>query len=609
MAAQSSIRALSLAKFCALCSVLSVSLFNVSLAHGQSTPANPENAPASAAAPSSAPPASDAPEMNTRETTVPFSVRVNLVPVRVVVRDSYGKPVANLKREDFEIFDNRRPQVISHFSVETEATLAKPAPSPGSPDEKAAAESDKPAAFVAPRRFVALLFDDVHIEVGDMLRSKAAAGRFVAESLQPTDRMALLTISGQGQVDFTDDRAQLKNAISLLVPRAVTAGNSTGVGECPAMTFYEADLIQNQHDPVAINVAAQDALSCAFNNDTHYSGAALALAISTAAQKVSAGDVQTEDSFRRLREIVRRMSFLPGQRAIALVSPGFLMPQLEYELSEIIDRAARANVFINTLDARGLYTVDAAPDISAPATGDVTTAGFVLGYRVEGLARQTDILVSLADGTGGYSFRNNNDLDAGFRIIASVPEVSYLLGFTPQNLKFDGQFHNLKVSLLTKERYTVLARQGYFAPKHGSDASDSAKQDIEEALFSQEEQHGLPVQLHTQYFKIDPADARLAVLTHVDIGRIQFQKAGGRNKNELTIVAALFDRNGNYITGNQKVLDMRLRDETLQRLNHTGVTVKSSFDVKPGAYVVRLVVRDANTASLSATNGAVEIPF
>jgi VWFA-related protein len=548
--------------------------------------------------------------MNTHETTVPFSVRVNLVPVRVVVRDAHGKPVGNLKREDFQIFDNHSPQVISHFSVEPEATLANPvAPPDSGADISGPADNEKQPAFEAPRRFVALLFDDVHIEQNEMLQSKAAAGRYVESSLQPTDRVAVLTVSGQGQLDFTDERARLKETISLLVPRAVTAGNSTGVGECPAISYYEADLIQNQNDPVALNVATQDALNCAFAKDPRQLNAAMVMAISTAAQKVSTGDVQTQYAFRRLRETVRQMSFLPGQRCIALISPGFLISRQEYELSEIIDRAARANVFINTLDARGLYAVAPGPDISAPANGSVVVAGYVTGYQLEGLARQGDILVSLADGTGGYSFRNNNDLDAGFRAIASVPEVSYLLGFTPQNLKFDGQFHNLKVSLQTKEKYMILARKGYYAPKKGPDGSDTAKKDIEEAVFSQEEQHGLPVELHTQYYKVDPADAKLAVVTHVDVTRMQFLKADGRNKDELIIVAALFDRNGNYITGNQKVLDMRLRDETLQKLNHTGVTVKTSFDVKPGAYVVRLVVRDANTASLSAANGVVDIPY
>src|SRR5271157_3021512 len=308
MASPSSKRPLSSVLVSVFILFLSAILCTNSAVHAQSassSPANPSSAPA--AAPQQ--PASDVPEMNTHETTVPFSVRVNLVPVRVVVRDARGKPVTNLKREDFEIFDNRRPQVISHFSVETEATLAKPVVPPDSLAEKAEpAESEKPPAFGAPRRFVGLLFDDVHIEQGDMLRSKAAAGRFVESSLQPSDRVALLTISDQGQVEFNNDRARLKEAISLLVQRTVTAGNSTGVGECPAMTYYEADLIQNQNDPNAINVATQDALNCSFNNDPRQINAALAMAMGMAAQKVSAGEVQTQYSFRRLREIVRRMS-------------------------------------------------------------------------------------------------------------------------------------------------------------------------------------------------------------------------------------------------------------------------------------------------------------
>ncbi|HTQ59076.1 MAG TPA: hypothetical protein VMI32_02565, partial [Candidatus Solibacter sp.] len=53
-----------------------------------------------------------------------FKVRVNLVLVRVVVRDTDGKVVTNLKKEDFQLSDNRKPQVISSFSVETPASHA-----------------------------------------------------------------------------------------------------------------------------------------------------------------------------------------------------------------------------------------------------------------------------------------------------------------------------------------------------------------------------------------------------------------------------------------------------------------------------------------------------
>src|SRR6201987_6392635 len=311
----------------------------------------------------------------------------------------------------------------------------------------------------------------------------------------------------------------------------------------------------------------------------------------------------TIDNFSaRRKEIVRRMTAVSGQRLIVLMSPGFLIPNREYDLSEVIDNAARLNVTISTLDARGLYTVDALPDVSAQPTGDPTLSGFHTSYRLQQESRQSDVLWSVANGTGGQAFANSNDLTAGFRRLVAAPETSYLIGFVPQNLKYDGRFPSLKVGLTSKEKYAIQARSGFYAPNRLEPPADAVKQEIEEAVLSQEEQHGLPIQLHTQYYKVDATDAKLAILTHVDIGRIRFEKLDGRNKNDLTIVAALFDRNGNFVTATEKVLEMRLRDTTLERLSHTGVTVKTSFDVKPGAYLVRLVVRDSQTAPLSAGN-------
>jgi hypothetical protein len=175
-------------------------------------------------------------------------------------------------------------------------------------------------------------------------------------------------------------------------------------------------------------------------------------------------------------------------------------------------------------------------------------------------------------------------------------------------LKLDGSFHSLKVTLKSPGKLTLQARRGYYAPTHAVDAAEQAKQEIEDAIFSQEEMHDLPVELHTQFFKSSDADAKLTVLAHVDVRRLHFQKAEGRNRNDLTVVSALFDRNGNYVQGNKQILEMRLRDTTLQNKLGSGITLKASFDVKPGSYLVRLVVRDAQGQMMSAENGAVEIP-
>ena len=85
-------------------------------------------------------------------------------------------------------------------------------------------------------------------------------------------------------------------------------------------------------------------------------------------QVVQSGQVNTQFTVRRLDEIVRRISAMPGQRSMVLLSPGFITSTYEYDVLRIVDRAARENVFINTLDARGLYTVDPLGDISQPFT-------------------------------------------------------------------------------------------------------------------------------------------------------------------------------------------------------------------------------------------------
>jgi len=219
------------------------------------------------------------------------------------------------------------------------------------------------------------------------------------------------------------------------------------------------------------------------------------------------------------------------------------------------------------------------------------------------------VLATLADGTGGTFFHNRNDVDVGMERAGSTPEISYVLGFSPQNMKVDGSYHTLKVSLASKLKYSLQARRGYYAPKALKDPTEVAKEEIQEAVFSQEEIRDLPVELQTQFFKKDASEARLAVLTRFDVNGIHFRKNEGRNLDNVTIATAIFDENGNFVTGGEKVVEMKLLDTTYDRLRHSGLTVKSSFDVKPGTYMVRLVVRDGEGQQMAARNGAVVIPY
>jgi VWFA-related protein len=542
-------------------------------------------------------------EVSTHDTPATFKVRVNLVQVRAVVRDEKGNLVPNLHREDFQIFDNRKPQLLSTFSVETaEPRDSTPAPS-GAPEST---EMEKAALLAKlPQRFVAMVYDDVHLSMEDAVFVRTAGTKFL-DSLAVSDRVGIYSTSGEVTQEFTDDRAALRKTLLGILPKSVAGG---GFHDCPDVSYYQADQIENVRNTQALAVAAEMAIQCGFNGDETKTAQALQLAEVASIHALSLGDAESTFAFSHLTEITRRLSSMPGQRIMVFISPGFIPSTLWQQMTDLIDRANHNKITINTIDARGLYTPDVNGDIADPPRFSGKTVGYETTYRVAAQFAQEEVLADLAHGTGGTYFHNRNDILEGMKEAGAAPAITYLLGYSPQNLKIDGKFHEIKVTLTNKRKVAIQARKGYYAPRTNPDPAVAAKADIEEAIFSQDEINELPVELQTQFFKKDANDARIAVLTHFDLKGVHFRKVEGRSSDSVTIATAIFDENGNFVTGGEKVLEMKLLDNTYERLSRSGLTVKSSFDVKPGTYMVRLVVRDGEGSQMAARNGAVTIPF
>ncbi|HEY8716829.1 MAG TPA: VWA domain-containing protein, partial [Candidatus Acidoferrum sp.] len=536
-----------------------------------------------------------------------FKVSVNLVLVRVVVRDDKGKVVANLRKEDFQLLDNRKPQIITTFNAETpESQALKAAPTiTTEAGDPVSVEAASALAKKLPQRFVTLFFDDVHMSMEDTAFVRNAATK-VFGALAPSDRVAMYTSSGQFKQPFTADRDAMGQSLLSIVPHP-TSG-SAGFQDCPDVSYYQADLIENKSDSQALTVATEDAVACAFNGDETKAAMAAQMAESSARRALTTGDQETEYAYRHIEEAMRQLTAMPGQRIMVFVSPGFIPSTLWSETSALIDRSTRAGIVINTIDARGLYTPDLMGDIASPSVSSNKTLGIKASFRVQAQTVQDEVLQQLAYGTGGTFFHNRNDIDEGLRRAVAAPELSYLLGFSPQNMKYDGRQHSIKVTLTGKQKYAIQARNSYYAPKSIPDPAEAAKQEIREAVFSQEEMHDVPVDLQTQFFKTDASTAKLSVLSHFDVKGIKFRKLDGRNRDSLVIATAIFDDNGNFVAGGEKTVDMKLLDTTYDRLSRSGLTMKSSFDVKPGSYMVRLVVRDGEGAQMAARNGAVVIP-
>jgi VWFA-related protein len=565
--------------------------------------------------------------MSSHDGPATFSTKVNLVMIPVVARDAKGKAIGTLQKEDFQLFDKGKSQMITKFSVEKAGEAAIPAEVATdeaaiekSESESSAALAKAPSAIA--QRFVIYLFDDVHLKTSDLIQARDAADRHLTETLDATTRAAIFTTSGQGNLDFTGDREKLHEALLKLMSRPTlgSAGRN-----CPDISYYMADLIQNKNDQAALLAAATEVLATCDPPPPIPPGAPQSVVIqmmaqaeqtaenvsrSTATQVLDLGERDTRLAFTVLESAIRRLAAAPGDRSLIFVSSGFVLTDdLRDEETDIMDRAIRANVRISSLNARGLYTIVPGGDASTPSSaGGPAVMNVKVQYQHESAIAEEGIMGELADATGGRYFHNNNDLKAGFGEVAAAPEFVYVLGFSPQNLKLDGTYHALKVKLVTSRGLDLQARRGYYAPRHLADPEEDAKREIQEALFSRDEVQDIPIDVHMQFFKSSNTAAKIAVVARVGVRSLRFRKADGRNYDNLTVLSGVFDRNGNYVTGTQKVVELRLLDPTLEQLLNSGVIVRTNFDVAPGNYVIRLVVRDSEGQNMAARNGVVDIP-
>ena len=273
----------------------------------------------------------------------------------------------------------RRPCIETKFSVEKSTgkslqAAATPSPAPADAPAESGSVPD------IPERFVAYVFDDAHLQFDELARVRAAAIRQLA-NLAKTDRAAFYTTSGQNQVDFTGDTGKLRDALRRMQPRSTSTRSQTP--ECPEIGEYMADRIANRSDTVALNAAALEYAICQVGPAAQITPAQQAAfqallqsaknSIPDLARRVLTVQAHdTQVTFTVLKDVLHRMSAMPGQRIVVMISPGFITPEEQEDKDAAIDSAIPANVLISALDARGLWT-DATADASH-AGGRITEA-------------------------------------------------------------------------------------------------------------------------------------------------------------------------------------------------------------------------------------------
>jgi len=556
-----------------------------------------------------------------------------LVEVEIVVRDSRGKPVKGLSRDDFEVLDSGKRREAVAFSVENNASRE---PAPGQ-QTKARPSAPVPPSIPVPMqsvsagRSIALLFDDVNTPPGDLGRAKIAASRFIKEELSAGDGVAIFDTSAGEVVRFTSDTKLLITGVQGLQshPR-LSAG---GIGSCPRITVYQAYQISSG-DPTALQSAVledcqcpgHDATQClAFEEVPEYAASsagaggekvggydpATTAIVTEVKTQASATWLQaqllSESTFGAIRACLKTVATMPGKRMLLIASSGFVSGDVGPQEDAIVQDALRAGVVINALDAKGLYAEAPARPLNEPAEAaalhplSMIYEARSLGERLES---QDAAMARFAESTGGLFFHNNNDLNLGFYQLGVVPEVAYELAFQPAE---DGKYHRLKIELKNNGSGFVQARPGYLAPNGAAAAQLDQTHALDQAVMGDEESKAVPAEVKLQLTQTTPNGRRLSLNIHIDARGLPFQRQKDIHLEKLNFVAALYDLQGTFITGREAEMELALKPESYERLTETGITGTLSLEVSPGFYTLRSVVQEGVQGKLTAETRKVHI--
>jgi VWFA-related protein len=540
--------------------------------------------------------------------TFTFKVPVDVVVVNAVVTDKQGNPVKDLKVEDFRIYEDGKPQPIHTFSLESyKATQAQTSSS----TTGNTAQEEDPGSTQS--RMISLVVDDLATSGPEFFTyAQEALQKLLASGAGPSDLIALSTASGTVNQPFTSDRDLLLSLVADLHKKVQRAG--TIKSQCPELTDLQAEQIRNNHpDVMPLRVAIAETIICQNIQDQPDLPAELQAeprVRSAAAQQFEENQHRYRSLLTSLRQYIRSLRHFEGKKSLILISDGFLMDFVRYELQDVTDMALRSGVILNTVDVRGLYTTNYQASDQVVAGHDQES--FIFRSRkpqmpIDDMRQQEDPLRRISGETGGMHIGNTNDLAAGLRKIIESQSFYYILSYATPNAKSDGRYHKIKLEV-TRPGLNVTYRKGYYAPKEQLSFERRKKDDIIEALHAPGNLNEIPIKLSYNYFLMDDARYQVALMTQVNIRGMKFVEEDSRHKNLISVVVVALDEHDQYIDGVEKTIDLNLTSPSYSALMNHGFTSKMDVKVPPGRYRIRAVVREGVHTKMGSINKVIEVP-
>ncbi len=535
-----------------------------------------------------------------------FPTQVELVVVDAVVKDKKGTPVTDLKQSDFTVLEDGQPQSIVSFEA-----VQLPGQPQTTPPPKPRVSTNTSREAQTGRSFV-VVFDDIHLTTFQARRAKIAVAEFLKTGVREGDRVTLLATGGSAwwATRMEAGREELLALLKRLDGRQIPDRSPD------RLTDYEAMRIHVYRDPEveqrvsrrweAYGVGARSGTARESGQGLGQEGDAM---VRGRAQEIY---YQVASKSRITLGIVERvlqsLATTRGRKSMILVSEGFIFdPNLD-EFKQVVQASRRANVAIYFLNTRGLEGVSNFQGAEFGPSLPEQDIGSTFGEALEAAAGAE----SIASDSGGFTVANSNDLSQGIRKIADDSRAYYLIGYAPQNVKADGRFRKIALRV-NRKGLSLRARKGYFAPLEGAKAAEKKSSgpdpDIQAALDSPFEEQDVPLRMAAHVFaETLLGKASVVVTTDVDVSGFGFEEKEGRLVDSLEFLLVVAHREtGEYFRYDQKV-DMKLLPATKAKLEQGWFPVSRDFELAPGGYQAKIVVRDKNNGRLGTVIHDFEVP-
>ena len=501
-----------------------------------------------------------------------------LVLTNVVARDSKtGEIVKGLKQSDFKVYENGKEQQVSSFDFES-VDMATPLNEATVSGLAAGLPTKGPKAVVVAKpedlrnhRLIVMFFDLTSMQPEDLDRSVEAAKDFLKNKLQAADLVALVSLGDTLTVDqdFTADKNALINEVGVYngtEGQGFAAGATATTNQTEDTTAYTAD-------------------------ESEYN------------------DINTDRELFALKAISQSLAKIDERKSLLYFSGGFQRDGIENEASlrAAINAAVRANMAVYSVDVRGLQAVLPVGDAS---TGSLRGQGGFNGGAVQnnmqGNFASQEVMSTLSTDTGGTAFFDSNDFAPAFAKVQNDTSAYYAIGFHSSNPARDGKYRKLTIKI-TRPGIKLEYRPGYYAPadfKHSG--REDREQELTDQLASDLPATDIPVYMDAMYFRLNENRFYVPVSLLIPGSQIPFVKGGDKDKATLDVIGTVIDEVKRPVGHVRQTVKLNLDQAVGARQKNIQYT--TSFDLPPGKYDIKFVVRENQTGRMGSFEANVTLP-